>query len=409
LYAVPWCGLTAAASIAAMPSTQRPGRDVVIVEAVRTPVGRGHREKGIYRGLHPADLLGRTFEGLLDRAGVDSAEIDNVVAGCAYQIAEQSGGITRTAWLQKGLAQEAGATTVDIRCGSGQQAVHFAALRIAAGVDDAVVAGGVEHMGRVGFPVQAGAQENWGQAFPPELYEHHNIVNQGLAAELIGDRWEIGRAEMDELALRSHRLAARATEQGSFDREMLPIQVNGDRHAADQGIRVDTSLEALARLEPPFRSGGAVTAGNSSQVSDGAAALLLTSVDKADELGLTARARIVDQVVLGVDPETMLTGPIPATERILRRNGLAIGDLDLIEVNEAFAAVVLAWEREHQPDMDRVNVRGGAIAIGHPLGSTGARLLTTLLHALEDTDGELGLVTMCCGGGLGTATLIQRV
>jgi acetyl-CoA acyltransferase len=392
-----------------MPSTERPGRDVLIVEAVRTPVGRGHSEKGIYRDLHPADLLGRTFEGLLERAGVDSAEIDNVVAGCAYQIAEQSGGITRTAWLQKGLAQEAGATTVDIRCGSGQQAVHFGALRIAAAVDDAVVAGGVEHMGRVGFPVQAGAQENWGQAFPPELYERHNIINQGLAAELIGDRWEIGRDEMDELALRSHRLAARVTEQGLFDREMLPVQVNGDRHAADQGIRADTSLDALARLEPPFRPEGAVTAGNSSQVSDGAAALLLTSRDKADALGLTPRARIVDQVVLGVDPETMLTGPIPATAKILRRNGLAIGDLDLIEVNEAFASVVLAWAREHQPDLDRVNVRGGAIAIGHPLGSTGARLLTTLLHALEDTDGELGLVTMCCGGGLGTATLIQRV
>lgn len=392
-----------------MRGTERHGRDVLVVEAVRTPVGRGHPEKGIFAGVHPADLLGRTFEGLLDRAGVDSAEVGNVVAGCAYQIAEQSGGITRTAWLQKGLAERAGATTVDIRCGSGQQAVHVGALRIAAGVDEAVVAGGVEHMGRVGFGVQEGAQKEWGRAFGPELYERHALVSQGEAAELIADRWEIGRAEMDELALRSHRLAHAATEAGAFARETLPIQVNGDRHVADQGIRADTSLEALAKLKAPFRIGGNVTAGNASQVSDGAAALLLTSAAKADALGLTPRARIVDQVVLGVDPVTMLTGPIPATSEILARNGLTIDDLDLIEVNEAFASVVLAWAREHRPDMARVNARGGAIAIGHPLGSTGARLLATLLHALEDTDGELGLVTMCCGGGLGTATLVQRV
>jgi acetyl-CoA acyltransferase len=381
------------------------GREVVVIDAVRTAVGRGHPEKGIFKDLHPADLLGRCFVAALERAGVDSAEVDNAIAGCAYQIAEQSGGITRTAWLQKGLAERTGATTVDIRCGSGQQAVHFGALRIAAGVDEMVVAGGVEHMGRVGFPVQEGAQKEWGRAFPPELLERYDLVPQGIGAEMIADRWEVTRAEMDALAVRSHRLASEATEAGNFAREIVLV----DGHAADQGIRPDTTLERLAELKPAFKEDGKITAGTASQVSDGAAALLLSSRAKAEELGLTPRARIVDQVVLGVDPITMLTGPIPATERILERNGLTIDDIDLVEINEAFASVVLAWAREHSPDMDRVNVRGGAIAIGHPLGSTGARLLTTLLHALEDEDKELGLVTMCCGGGLGTATLVQRV
>ena len=383
--------------------------DVLVVEAVRTPIGRGHPEKGILRDVHPADLLGRCFEGVLDRAGVESNEVDNVVAGCAYQLAEQSGGVTRTAWLAKGLAESAGATTVDIRCGSGQQAVHFGALRIAAGVDDLVVAGGVEHMGRVGFPVQEGAQNEWGRAFPPELLDRYDLVPQGIGAELIAERWGIGRQEMDELALRSHAMAAAATESGAFEREILPVAVNGDVHSRDQGIRPDTSVEALSSLKPAFKEDGTITAGNSSQVSDGAAALLLASRGTADELGLRPRARIVDQVSLGVDPVTMLTGPIPATEKILLRNGLTIDDVDRIEVNEAFASVVLAWAREHEPDMERVNVRGGAIALGHPLGSTGARLLTSLLHILEDDDCELGLVTMCCGGGLGTATLVQRV
>jgi acetyl-CoA acetyltransferase family protein len=384
-------------------------RDAVIVEAVRTPVGRGHLEKGVLRDVHPADLLGRCFAEVLDRAGVESSEVDNVIAGCVMQIAEQSGGITRSAWLQKGLAETAGATTVDVRCGSGQQAVHFAALRIAAGVDDVVVAGGVEHMGRVGFRVNEGAQEQWGRPFPDELLARYDLVPQGIGAEMIADRWEITRAEMDELALRSHRLARLATDEGRFEREILPIQVDGDLHVADQGIRRDTTLESLSRLTPVFREDGRVTAGNASQISDGAAALLLMSPESAERLGVRPRARIVDQVVLGVDPVTMLTGPIPATARILERNGVAMSDLDAIEINEAFASVVLAWAREHDPDMDRVNPRGGAIALGHPLGSTGARLLTTLLHELEDGDGELGLVTMCCGGGLGTATLVQRL
>lgn len=383
-------------------------REAVIVEAVRTPVGRGHPEKGIFRDVHPADLLGRCFVEVLDRAGIDPEQVDNVIAGCVYQMGEQSAGITRNAWLQKGLPEHTGATTVDIRCGSGQQAVNFAALRIIGGVDDVVVAGGIEHMGRVGFRVNEAVQEQWGRAFSDELLERYQLVPQGVGAEMIADRWEIGRAEMDQLALRSHRLAHQATEQGRFAREIMPIQVGEETHVVDQGIRPETSLEALAALKPAFRADGRVTAGNSSQVSDGASALLITSREKADELGLAPRARIVDQVVLGVDPVTMLTGPIPATAKILARNGLSIGDLDVVEINEAFASVVLAWAREHEPDMDRVNPRGGAIALGHPLGSTGARLLTSLVHELEDLDKQLGLVTMCCGGGLGTATLIER-
>ena len=381
------------------------GRKAVIVDAVRSPVGRGHPEKGQLRDVHPADLLGRCYVELLDRAAVDPAAVENVIAGCVFQVAEQAAGITRTAWLAKGLPEETGATTVDIRCGSGQQATHMAALSIAAGVNDVVVSGGIEHMGRVGFPVNEGAQEKWGRAFTPELLERYDLVPQGEGAEMIADRWEITRAEMDEWALRSQQRAHEATTSGAFAREIVPI----DDIATDQGIRPGTTLEGLGALKPAFREEGRVTAGNSSQISDGAAALLLTSEEKAAELGVRPRAEIVDQVVLGVDPVTMLTGPIPATRKILARNGMTMDDVDRVEINEAFASVVLAWARELEPDLDRVNVRGGAIALGHPLGSTGARLITTLLHTLEDEDKEIGLVTMCCGGGLGTATLIRRV
>ena len=242
------------------------------------------------------------------------------------------------------------------------------------------------------------------------MLERYALVPQGISAEMIADKWELPRHELDELALRSHQLAARATEEGRFEREIVPFAVNGDTYVSDQGIRPDTTLEALAGLKPAFRpDGGRVTAGNSSQISDGAAAVLLMTADKANELGVTPRAKIVDQTTVGVDPVMMLTGPIPATRQILERNGMSIDDIDLFEVNEAFAPVVLAWAREHKPDMDRVNVNGGAMAIGHPLGSTGARLMTTLLHELERADKEVGLVTMCCGGGLGTGTLIQRV
>ncbi len=386
------------------------GREAVIVGAVRTPVGRGHPEKGALRDVHPADLLGRTYVALLERTGVDPAQVDNVVAGCVYQTAEQAQGITRNAWLQKGLPQETGATTLDIRCGSGQQAIGFGALRVAGGIDDVVIGAGVEHMGRVGFRVNDGAQEQWGRGFTDELLDRWPLVPQGEGAERIADEYGIERAQMDTFALESHRRAAAATDGGAFARELLPIELpDGSVFERDQGIRADTTLEQLGSLKTVFREEGRVTAGNASQVSDGAAAVLICSREKAAELGVRPRARIVDQVTLGVDPVTMLKGPIPATRRILERNGLTIGDLDAIEINEAFASIVLAWEQEHRPDMERVNPRGGAIALGHPLGSTGARLMTTLLHELEDLDGRYGLVTMCCGGGLGTATLIERL
>lgn len=384
------------------------GRETVIVEAVRTPVGRGHPEKGMLRDIHPADLLGRTYEAVLERAGIDPQLVDNAITGCVYQIGEQSSGIARSAWLQKGLPETTGATTLDIRCGSGQQALHFAALRVAAGIDDVVVAAGVEHMGRVGFGVNEQAQQQWGRGFTDELMERYELAPQGEGAELIADRYAITREQMDALALESHRRADEATVSGAFARELLPLEVEGKTITVDQGIRPDTTMERLGGLRAAFREGGRVTAGNSSQVSDGAAALLLMSGEKADELGLPRRARVVDQVTLGVDPVTMLTGPIPATEKILRRNGLTIDDIDVIEINEAFASVVLAWQQETGADLARVNPRGGAMALGHPLGSTGARLLTTLLHELEDLDGRYGLVTMCCGGGLGTATLLER-
>jgi len=261
------------------------------------------------------------------------------------------------------------------------------------------------------LPFSAGmkTQQDFGYAFTPELLAKHNIVGQGLGAEMIADQWEIPRSELDELAVRSHQRAARATEEGRFEREMIPMAVNGDTFVTDQGIRPDTNLETLAQLKPAFKEDGKVTAANSSQISDGAAAVLLMSADKAKALGLTARARIVDQTTVGCDPVKMLEGPIPATAKILERNKMSIDDIDLIEINEAFAPVIAAWQREHSPDMDRVNVNGGAMALGHPLGSTGARLITTLLHELERSDKEIGFVTMCCGGGLGTGTLIQRV
>jgi acetyl-CoA acetyltransferase family protein len=385
------------------------GREVVIVEAARTPVGRGHPEKGYYKDVHPNALLGRTFSELISRAGIDPSEVEDVIGGCVQQYGEQMFNVTRNAWLQAGLPMETPATTVDRQCGSAQQAVNFAAALIGSGVHDVVIGGGVEHMGHIPMGVGFQWTETVGSPWPQELLERYALVPQGLSAEMIADKWELPRHELDELALRSHQLAHRATEEGRFERETIPFAVNGDTYVSDQGIRPDTTLEALAGLKPAFKPDGKVTAGNSSQISDGAAAVLLMSADKARELGVTPRARIVDQTTVGVDPVMMLTGPIPATQKLLQRNGMTIDDIDLFEVNEAFAPVVLAWSRELQPDMDRVNVNGGAMAIGHPLGSTGARLITTLLHELERSDKETGLVTMCCGGGLGTGTIIQRV
>jgi acetyl-CoA acyltransferase len=387
---------------------QPDGREVVIVEAVRTPIGRGHKEKGYYKDTHPNELLGACYTEVIDRAGIEPGAVEDVIAGCVQQYGEQMFNVGRNAWLQAGLPVETPATTVDRQCGSAQQAVNFAAALIASGVHDVAIGSGVEHMGHIPMGVGFHWVDEVGNPWPRELMERYNLIPQGLSAEMIADQWEIPRSEMDELALRSHQLAHRATEEGRFEREVVPFAVNGDTFVADQGIRPETSLEALSQLKPAFKEDGKVTAGNSSQISDGAAAVLLMSAEKAKELGCEPRARVVDQTTVGVDPVIMLTGPIPATQRILARNGMAMSDIDLVEINEAFAPVVAAWRRELEPDMDRVNVNGGAMALGHPLGSTGARLITTLLHELERSDKEVGLVTMCCGGGLGTGTLIAR-
>ncbi len=385
------------------------GREVVIVEAARTPIGRGHLEKGYYKETHPNQLLGAAYRAVIERAGIEPGQVENVISGCVAQFGPQGLHVGRNAWLEQGFPVETSATTIDLQCGSAQQAVNLAASQIAAGVHEIVIGGGVEHMGKLPFAATMKTQQEFGFAFTPELMAHHNIVGQGLGAEMIAEEYEIPRPELDELALRSHQLAHRATEEGRFEREMIPMRVNGDTYVADQGIRPDTNLEALSQLKTVFKPDGVITAGNSSQISDGAAAVLLMSAAKASELGLRARAKIYDQTTVGCDPVKMLEGPIPATQKLLDRNSMTIDDIDLVEINEAFAPVVAAWRRVHNPDMDRVNVNGGAMALGHPLGSTGARLITTLLHEMERSDKEMGLVTMCCGGGLGTGTLIQRV
>src|SRR4051795_2038303 len=390
-------------------STRLQGREVVIVEAARTPIGRGHREKGIYKDIHPNELLGTTYKAVIERAGIDPSEVEDVVSGAVSQVGEQSNNIARNAWLQAGLPVETPAVTIDRQCGSAQSAVEFASGLIAMGVHDVVIGAGVEHMGRVPMGSNVAHADELGMPFTPELLERYQLVPQGLSAEMIAEKWEIPRSEMDEIGLRSHQLAHRATEEGRFEREIVPIRINGTSAVADQGIRPDTSLEALAALKPAFKEGGKVTAGNSSQISDGAAAVLLMAREKADALGLKPRARILDHTTVGVDPVIMLTGPIPATQKLLERNGMSVDDIDLFEINEAFSSVVAAWRRELNPDWERVNVNGGALALGHPLGSSGARLITTLLHELERSDKEIGLVTMCTAGGTGTGTLIQRI
>ncbi len=385
------------------------GREVVIVDAVRTPVGRGHKEKGYYKDNHASNLLAHSYKGLIDRAGIDPALVEDVVAGCVQQFGEQSMNIGRNAWLEAGFPVETPATTIDRQCGSAQQSVNYAAAMVASGVHDIMVGGGVEHMGHIGFGDAMNVMKEYGFGYSPELLEKYDLVNQGISAEMIADKWDISRAELDELAVVSHARAQQATEEGRFNNEILPFTVGDETYTTDQGIRPGTNVESLAKLKPAFKEDGKVTAGNASQVSDGAAALLIMAREKADELGLKPRAKIVDQTCVGVDPVMMLTGPIPATHKLLERNSITMDDIDLFEVNEAFASVVIAWQRELKPDMDKVNVNGGAMAVGHALGSTGGRLLTTLLNELERQDKEVGLVTMCCGGGMGTGTLIQRV
>jgi acetyl-CoA acyltransferase len=379
-------------------------RDVVIVEAVRTPVGR---RNGALKDAHPVVLAAMALRELMQRAKIDPARVEDVVMGCVSQVGEQGLNIARNAVLQAGFPIEVPATTVDRQCGSGQQAIHFAANLIAAGVCDITIGAGVENMSRlpIGSSIATG-----GQPFPPSLLEVYPMVHQGISAEMIAEKWRIPREELDAFSLRSHQLAAAATDGGYFDREIMPVSLaDGTSFTHDEGIRRDTTLEKLASLQPSFKPDGVITAGNSSQISDGAAAVLLMTAEKAAELGLRPRARIVAQKVVGVDPVMMLTGPIPATQQVLAKAELQLGDIDLFEVNEAFAPVVLAWEREIHPDMERVNVNGGAIALGHPLGCSGTRLMTTLLYELERRGARYGLQTMCCGGGLGTATIIERL
>ncbi|QNG39419.1 thiolase family protein [Geodermatophilaceae bacterium NBWT11] len=386
------------------------GREALLVEALRTPMGRSHPEKGWFRDTHPNELLGTVYTALLQATGLAPELIDDLVVGCTAPFGEQSRNIARNAWLQAGYPAEVPATVLDRRCGSAQTAVEMAAALVSSGTHDLVLAGGVEHMGHVPMTATGVISETYGDPWPPQLRERYDFVTQGESAELIAERWDISRTAMDAFAVRSHALAAEALAAGRFDREMIPTERDGELRVGDQTLRPGTSMESLAGLRTVFRAeNGRVTAGTSSPICDGAAGVIVASRDAVTEHGLRARARVLDQTTVGVDPVIMLTGPIPATRKLLERNGLLIGDIDLIEVNEAFSSVVLAFEQELRPDMDRVNVNGGAIALGHPVGATGARLFATVLAEMERRDVELGLVTMCCGGGLGTATLVQRV
>jgi acetyl-CoA acetyltransferase family protein len=387
----------------------RAGREALIIEALRTPMGKSHPDRGWFRDVHPNEMLGAVYTALLASTGLAPEQVEDLVIGCTAPFGEQSRNIARNAWLQAGYPAEIPATVLDRRCGSAQTAVEMAAALVASGTHDVVVAGGVEHMGHVPMNSPAAISELYGDPWPAELRALYDFVPQGESAELIADRWGISRAMMDEFAERSHRLATAAVEGGRFEREMIPLELDGELRTSDQAIRPDTTMKTLAGLKPVFRPEGRITAGSSSPISDGAAGVLLASRAAAERYGLRPRARILDQTTVGVDPIIMLTGPIPATRRLLERNGMTMDDIDLVEINEAFSSVVLAWERELKPDMDRVNVNGGAIALGHPVGASGSRLFGTLLAEMERRDVEIGLVTMCCGGGLGTATLVQRV
>lgn len=385
------------------------GREVYLVDAVRTPIGRAHPEKGAFRDTHAVTLLSECLTALIDRTGIDPADVDDVIAGCVNQFGEQSRNIARNAWLLSGYPYEVPATTVDRRCGSSQSAMAYGAALIASGTHDVVIAAGVEHMHHVPIDAHLKISELFGSPWPAELLELYDFIPQGLSAERIAEQWSISREEMDELAVESHARAQRALKEGRFLREIVPVTTPHDTVQEDQGIRPGTSLEAISKLRTVFKKDGRITAATSSQLSDGASAVLLAGRGAVERLGLASRARVVDQVTVGVDPIIMLTGPIPATQKLLARSGLGIDDLDLVEVNEAFASVVLSWQRELGADLEKTNVNGGAMALGHPVGATGTRLVATLLHELERSDTELGLITMCCGGGFGTGTIIQRV
>jgi len=372
----------------------------VIVAAARTPIGR---RRGVLSGLHAAELLGVAQRGVLDRAGLAPELVEQVIGGCVTQAGEQSNNITRTAWLHAGLPEATGATTVDCQCGSAQQATHLVAGLIATGAIDVGIACGVEAMSRVSLGANIG--EGFGRPRPDSW--DVDLPNQYQAAERIAARRGLTRRDTDQFGLRSQQRAAAAWAEGRFDREVLPVPVDGGVVTRDQGLR-ETSLDALAGLKPVLED-GLHTAGSSSQISDGAAAVLLMDSDRARELGLRPRAKILAQCLVGAEPYYHLDGPVRATERVLERTGMKIGDLDLFEVNEAFASVVLSWAAVHEPDPDRVNVNGGAIALGHPVGSTGTRLITTALHELERRDASTALVTMCAGGALSTGTILERL
>jgi acetyl-CoA acyltransferase len=379
----------------------------VIVDAVRTPLGK---RNGKLKDWHPVDLAAHVLRALVERNDLDPAVVDDVIMGCVSQVGDQAVNIGRNALLAAGFPESVPGTTVDRQCGSSQQAAHFAAQGVLAGAYDAVIAAGVESMTRVPMGASLLPGSN---PFGPQLMARYDLVPQGISAELIAEKWSIPREENDAFSVESHHRAARATEEGRFEREIVPVDVQLDDGAEtmtrDEGIRPDSSPEALAKLKPAFKADGVITAGNSSQITDGAAAVLIMSEERAQQLGLTPRARFHAFALAGVDPVLMLTGPIPATTKVLERSGQTLADIDLVEINEAFAPVVLAWAREHHPDLTKVNVNGGAIAVGHPLGCSGARLLATLVNELERTGGLYGLQTMCEGGGLANATIIERL
>ena len=384
----------------------------VIVDAVRTPLGK---RNGKLREWHPVDLAAVTIEALRDRNDLDPALVDDVVLGCVMQVGEQAINVARNAVLAAGWPEAVPGTTVDRQCGSSQQAAHFAAQGVMAGAYDVVVAGGVEVMTRV--PMGASmADGKYGYPFGPRLGARYagegGLVPQGISAELIADKWSITRAEMDAVGAESQRRARVATDEGRFEQEIIAVEsADETMMTRDEGVR-DTDVDTLAALKPVFVSeeaGGRVTAGNSSQITDGAAAVLIMSEQRAAELGCTPKARFVDFAVAGADPRLMLTASIPATRKVLERAGMTLDQIDLIEINEAFASVVVAWQRELDPDMSKVNANGGAIALGHPLGCSGARLMTTLVHELERSGGRFGLQVMCEGGGMANATIIERL
>jgi acetyl-CoA acetyltransferase family protein len=381
----------------------------VIVDAIRTAAGR---RNGQLKDWHPVDLAAETLRALISRNDLDPALVEDVIMGCVMQVGEQSLNVGRNAALAAGFPESVVGTTIDRQCGSSQQAAHFAAQGIMAGVQDIVIAAGVEVMTRV--PMGATVMNGPGLPFGGKMNDRYasvgGLVPQGISAEMIADKWNLSREELDAYSVQSHQRAARALEEGRFENQIVAFTgADGGVFDRDEGVRPDSNVEKLATLKPAFKPDGKVTAGNSSQISDGAAALLIMSEEKANELGLRPRARFHSFALAGVDPVMMLTGPIPATDKVLERAKMQLSDIDLVEINEAFASVVLAWEKEHHPDMTKVNVNGGAIALGHPLGCSGAKLMTTLLNELERTGGRYGLQTMCEGGGMANATIIERL